>query len=85
MTLKQLRESKYLMQMEVAEKLKVSPAAVSLWESGKRQPDLRNVRELAVVYAVAPDVVQQAVQETQAQRDSESHSDWWETRSPQPE
>jgi transcriptional regulator with XRE-family HTH domain len=85
MTLKQLREKNYLLQLEVAERLKVSPAAVSLWESGKRQPDLRNIRELAIVYAVSPDVVQQAVQETLAQRDTESHSDWWETRSPLPD
>ena len=70
LTLKQLRESKYLMQFEVAEKLQVSPSSVSLWESGKREPDLRSIRELAVVYAVTPDVVQGAVQETQAQKDT---------------
>jgi transcriptional regulator with XRE-family HTH domain len=85
MTLKQLRESVYLLQMEVAERLGVSPAAVSLWESGKRRPDLRNIREMAVVYAVTPDVVQQAVEETQARRGEESHNEWWESRSPQSE
>jgi transcriptional regulator with XRE-family HTH domain len=85
MTLKQLRESKYMLQLEVAEKLNVSPAAISLWESGKRQPDLRNIRGLAVAYAVTPETVQQAIQETQAQSGSEFHSDWWETRSPMPE
>lgn len=78
MTLKKLRESKYLMQFEVAEKLQVSPATVSYWESGKRQPDLRSMRELAVVYAVTPDVVQQAVQETQSQKESETHHTYHE-------
>jgi transcriptional regulator with XRE-family HTH domain len=80
MTLKQLRESKYLLQMEVAEKLDVSPATVSLWESGKRQPDLRSIRELAVVYAVTPETVQQALQETQAQKDTEVHHTYHEDR-----
>ena len=81
MTLKQLRESKYLLQLEVAERLKVSPSAVSLWESGKRQPDLRSMRELAVVYQITPDEVQKAVEATQSQKDGEFHSDWWENRS----
>ena len=78
MTLKQLRESKYLMQFEVAQKLDVSPSIVSLWESGKRQPDLRSIRELAVVYGVTPEVVQQAAQDTQSQKDTETHHTYHE-------
>jgi transcriptional regulator with XRE-family HTH domain len=83
MTLKQLRESKYMLQLEVAEKAFVSPATVSTWESGKHRPDLRGIRQLAAVFGVTPEVVQQALDETQAAKDTEFHSDWWDKKEAQ--
>ncbi|MBA3823073.1 MAG: helix-turn-helix transcriptional regulator [Ktedonobacterales bacterium] len=78
MTLRQLRESKYLMQLEVAEKAGVAPSTISKWERGLTQPDLRNMRQLAVVFGVTPDDIKKAVEETTADANATENSSHWE-------
>jgi len=45
----QLRKEKGLSQEQLAEKLKVSRQTISKWETGETQPDMENLRNLALV------------------------------------
>lgn len=78
MTLRQLREAKFLMQLELAEQVGVSPATISKWERGLSQPDLRRMRQLAAAFAVTPEEVKRAVEETAQQSSAEPHHTFWE-------
>lgn len=71
MKLRELREQAMYTQAEVARKLKVTNATVSLWESGGRYPRLDHMRELAKLYNVSPQVIKSAVE---AARSSEPKS-----------
>ena len=51
MTLKELRKARGLSQAQLADRLNVTPGAVSLWESGKSRP-LRKYR-VALCQALA--------------------------------
>ena len=55
--LKELRESRKLSQQELAHDLKVSPSAVSNWESGKRQPDTSMIITIAEYFNVSADEI----------------------------
>ena len=57
MKLKELREKNHLSQQDLAEILKVSPSTVSNWESGKRQPDIQMIVEIANYFSVSVDDV----------------------------
>lgn len=48
--IKQLRENLGLNQMELAEKVGVSPTSVSNWETGKQDPKYESVEKLAAVF-----------------------------------
>lgn len=63
MTLRQLRESCFILQMELAEKIGVAPSTISKWEAGQSQPDLRYIRLLGSALHVTPEEVQQAMNE----------------------
>lgn len=52
-TLKQLRESKGLTQLQVAYQLGVSPQTVYNWERGAREPKARHLQQLAALYGVS--------------------------------
>jgi len=67
MTLKDLRESKFRTQIEIAAALHVAVTTVSRWESGVQTPRLPQLRELAEFLGVPPETVQQAVVESQRQ------------------
>ncbi|MBQ9781401.1 MAG: helix-turn-helix transcriptional regulator [Clostridia bacterium] len=47
-----LRKQKGLTQSALAEKMDVTPQAVSKWETGRAMPDLSHVDELAAVLSV---------------------------------
>lgn len=70
-TLKDLRIAAFLSQKEVADKLHVTISAVSNWERGAKTPTLTNMRRLAEVYQVLPQIVAEAVKATASQSDSE--------------
>lgn len=54
-TLKRLRTSKQLTQRELAENLYCSESTISLYESGKREPDLKTLIKLASFFEVSVD------------------------------
>lgn len=70
MTLRELRESKYRAQVDVASALHVTVTSVSNWERGVQNPRLTQIREMAEYFGVDPDVVAQAVRESQQQAKS---------------
>ena len=53
--IKVLREENGLKQKDVANALKVSPQAVSLWETDGADPDIINIKKLAVFFNVTTD------------------------------
>ena len=78
MTLQQLREAKFMLQLELAEKAGVAPSTISKWERALGKPNLRHVRELAIALETTPEVIQQAVLDTAAQVQAEAHHTFWE-------
>lgn len=46
-SIRDIRQAQNLTQKDIAEKLKVTPNAVSQWENGVRNPSLENVKHLA--------------------------------------
>jgi len=53
--IKELREESGLKQKDVAQALKVSPQAVSLWETDGADPDIINIKKLAVFFNITTD------------------------------
>lgn len=53
MTLKEARVRAGMTQREAAEKLGITNAAISMWESGKNSPRFKRIKELAALYGVA--------------------------------
>jgi len=62
MTLKELRESKFLTQIQVAASLQVAVATVSNWERGVQTPRLRQMVELAELFGVTPEQIRTAAE-----------------------
>lgn len=52
-SIKDLRKKQNMTQDELAEKLKVTRQAVSNWETGKTQPDIETLTQLAEVFDVS--------------------------------
>jgi|GEM_PF-2389472 len=55
--IRQLREERRLSQRKLAELAHVTDAAVNMWETGKRFPRGRNLKNLAVALGVAESVI----------------------------
>lgn len=53
--LKELREGKKLTQSQLGEQIGAKKSAISLWESGKRQPDKDTLIRLAALFGVSVD------------------------------
>lgn len=53
--LRKLRETKGLMQKEVASLLGISPQCYSSWETGTREPDNRTLKQIAVFFDISLD------------------------------
>ncbi len=64
MTFKQLRESNFMTQMEVASFCGVTITTVSNWERGEQQPRIFQIRRLAELFKITPQEVQSAVDAT---------------------
>ena len=52
-SIKKLREERGMTQDELAEKLNVTRQAVSNWETGKTQPDIETLTQLAEIFDVS--------------------------------
>ncbi|WP_395321991.1 helix-turn-helix domain-containing protein [Levilactobacillus parabrevis] len=57
--LKQFRQTQQLTQTALADQLHVSRQTVSSWETGRNQPDIATITQLATLYAVPVDVLLQ--------------------------
>lgn len=57
-TIKELREAKGWTQMDLAVHAGVSIAAVSNWETGRNQPQIRQLREVARALGVSSDDIE---------------------------
>lgn len=55
--IKQLRTSKGMTQKELAEKLHVTPQAVSRWENGEVEPSVSTIGEMADIFEVTADEI----------------------------
>lgn len=53
-TLRELRQSRFLEQRELAQLMGVSEASISNWETGKKRPRLSHIRKLAELLGVPP-------------------------------
>ena len=53
--LKLLRQEKGIGQVELAKKLNVSKAIISLWENGLREPSMNSLIEMAIFFDVSID------------------------------
>lgn len=53
--LKEIRESKGLTQTELAERVGITPPAISLLEAGKKQPSFDTLKHLAIELDVSLD------------------------------
>ena len=67
MTLKELRESHFITQTEVAAYCTVNVTTVSNWERGEQQPRLVLIRKLAELFHTTPQDIQQTITETMQQ------------------
>ena len=67
MTLRELRESHFMTQTEVAAACAVTVTTVSNWERGEQQPRIVLIRKLAEVFQTTPQEIQQSVTETMHQ------------------
>ncbi len=56
-TLKELRETKGIGQVELAKSIGVSKGIISLWENGLREPTLNNLVALAEYFCVSVDEI----------------------------
>ena len=59
-TIKELREARGWTQMDLAVHAGVSIAAVSNWETGRNQPQIRQLREVAKALGVSSDDIELA-------------------------
>ena len=53
--LTQLRTNKHMTKAALAEKLRVSPAIVSQWESGEALPNFKSLKKLSYFYKISAD------------------------------
>jgi transcriptional regulator with XRE-family HTH domain len=54
-TIRELRQAAGLTQLELANKVQVTPSAVYNWERGKNEPSATNLRDLAFALGVSMD------------------------------
>ena len=56
-TIRQLREERGWTQLELANRLKVTPATVYNWERGRYEPRASQIRQIAQIFGVSMDVI----------------------------
>lgn len=72
MTLRELRVNAGLRQVDVAKKLTVDQAAVSLWERGKTTPCRKYHKKLARLYGCSVEEIQAGAQMLKARQDMDA-------------
>ena len=75
-TLKKLRQDKEINQNQLAEQLHVTRQAVSNWETGKTQPDIETLTQLAEFLEIS---VEQLIYGLEYKKDSEESKEWKRT------
>ena len=61
--IKRIRKAQEIPQATIAKKLNVSPATISLWESGSRHPSASHLKALAKIYKVPLEEITQPKKE----------------------
>ncbi len=56
-TIRQLREERGWTQLQLANKLGVTPSSIYKWEAGRNQPKVAQLRALARVFGVSSDTI----------------------------
>src|SRR5664279_4877369 len=72
--LRQLRMQRGISVAEVAQRLMISPAKLSRLETGARPPQLRDVRDLCILYEVSEEVVTELLALAREAREP----GWWQ-------
>jgi len=75
-TIKKLRQDKGINQSQLAEQLHVTRQAVSNWETGKTQPDIETLTQMAEFFEVS---VEQLIYGIDYQKESEESKEWKRT------
>lgn len=75
-TLKKLRQDKGMNQNQLAEQLHVTRQAISNWETGKTQPDIETLMQLADFFEVS---VEQLIYGLDYKKDSQESKEWKRT------
>jgi transcriptional regulator with XRE-family HTH domain len=57
-TIRELREAHGMTQLELAVRIGVTPASVYNWESGRYQPRIKQLRDLAQAFGVSSDDIE---------------------------
>ncbi len=65
-TIRQLREERGWTQLQLANKLEVTPSTVYKWEAGRNEPKVSQLRALARVFGVSSDSIQLAEESKKA-------------------
>lgn len=75
-SIKKLRQNKGINQNQLADQLHVTRQAVSNWETGKTQPDIETLTQMAEFFEVS---VEQMIYGIDYQKDSEESKEWKRT------
>jgi transcriptional regulator with XRE-family HTH domain len=70
MTLRQIREDRFLTQTEVAAFVGVNSSTVSNWERGLQEPRIPQIRKLAEIFKLTPQEIRTAISETMANKEN---------------
>ncbi len=62
-TIRELREDAGLTQLQLANKIGVTPSAVYNWERGRNEPKASQLRTMARIFGVSMDVINFEVEE----------------------
>ncbi len=65
-TIRQLREERGWTQLQLANKLEVTPSTVYKWEAGRNEPKVSQLRAVARVFGVNSDSIQLAEESKKA-------------------
>jgi transcriptional regulator with XRE-family HTH domain len=57
MRLKELRKTKDITQEELAKQLQLSPSAIGMYETGRREPDFETLQRIADYFHVSTDYI----------------------------
>lgn len=53
--IRELRRERGLTQIELGKLINISASTIALWETGKREPDIKKLKEIANIFNVTTD------------------------------